>query len=444
MVAAGQDAQVFSANGIPDADTSLLEWLQWLEAGRGEHIDLGLERCREVAAALGLGKPAPTVVTVAGTNGKGSSVALLQAIWLSAGYRVGAYSSPHLINYNERMHIDGRPIEDHTICAAFAAVERARGEVALTYFEFATLAALTIFAHAGLEIVILEVGLGGRLDAVNIIDADVALIAAIGLDHEDWLGETREQIGSEKAGIMRAGKPAVCSDHAVPASIPAAAAKLGADLMLLGVEYAYEQDHETWTWWSRDRLLTQLPRPALSGAHQLRNAAGVLQVINVLEQRHPVSEAHIRAGLEGVELRGRFHQVAGRYEYVMDVAHNPQAAEIFVATLNTMPAAARTHAVIGMLNTKNHREYLRPLLDTVDTWHFADLAASNGARAVALSACLSELDASVAASCYPDVEHARAGALEQANAGDRILVIGSCLTVGAMMRLFESESEAGA
>ncbi len=421
----------------PDAMTPLAAWLSWLEAVPGEPIVLGLERCRSVAASLGLGKPAPTVVTVAGTNGKGSSVALLESIWRNAGYRVGTYTSPHLLHFNERMRIAGVPLEGGRICAAFDAVERARGDVALTYFEFATLAALYLFEHAELDIAVLEVGLGGRLDAVNIIDADVALIAAIGLDHEDWLGATRELIGREKAGIMRRDTPVVCSDHAVPDSIPATAAHVGAELSLLGVDFAYESDACHWTWWCATDTLPDLPLPALDGAHQLRNAAGVLQVVAKLQSRHPVSAAQISAGLEDVVLSGRFHRVQGRFEYVMDVAHNPQAAEIFTATLRTMPTTQRTRALVGMLKTKNHREFLRPLLDLVDDWYFADLPGGNGARAVDLRDILGELDRRANASCHASVAAAHAALETGAEPGDRILVIGSCLTVGAMMRELE-------
>ncbi|MEQ8660082.1 MAG: bifunctional folylpolyglutamate synthase/dihydrofolate synthase, partial [Gammaproteobacteria bacterium] len=360
-------------------------------------------------------------------------------VWRRARLRVGAYTSPHLVRYNERIRIDGAPVADAPICAAFARVEAARGDVPLTYFEFATLAALLIFGDTPLDVVILEVGLGGRLDAVNIIDADVALIAAIGLDHEDWLGDTREKIGVEKAGIMRAGRPAVCSDHMVPASIPATAAALGADLALLGVDFGFDTgaDDRTWNWWSGDTVLAELPRPALDGLHQLRNAAGVLAVVLRLRDALPVSDAAIRAALAGLVLPGRFHRVTGRFEYIMDVAHNPQAAAIFTATLAATPAAGRTHAIVGMLRTKNHREFLRPLLSMVDGWHFTDLPGPTGAPAADLARCLRELDASASAVVHADVASAHAGVLALARPGDRILVLGSFLTVGALLRRFE-------
>jgi dihydrofolate synthase / folylpolyglutamate synthase len=416
----------------PTAATPLREWLAWLEAGRGEHIVLGLERCAEVAKRLALARPAPVVVTVAGTNGKGSSVALLASIWASAGYRVGTYTSPHLLRYNERIRIDGIAVDDTGISHAFARVEAARGNVALTYFEFGTLAALSIFAENTLDVVILEVGLGGRLDAVNIIDADVALIAAIGLDHEEWLGNSREKIAIEKAGIMRAGRVAVCSDNDLPPTMLEHAQTCGASPAVLGVDYAFEDEGQHWTWWSGQRVLENLPYPALSGAHQLRNAAGVLKVIDTLQPRLPVANAQIAQGLCGVVLPGRFHRVTGPIEYVLDVAHNPQAAEIFTATLATMPPAPRTHALIGMLNTKNHRGFLAPLLDHVHCWHFVSLGGANGARAEALARCLGELAPRAVAHCHSSVAAGHNAVLAEAGTGDRVLVLGSFLTVGAM------------
>lgn len=434
MVASGRDVLCSLA---PDAAAPLTAWLAWLEAGRGNHIDLGLERCAEVATRLGLGQPAPVVVTVAGTNGKGSSVALLASVWHSAGYHVGAYTSPHLLRYNERLRINGTAVADAVLCTAFARVEAARRAVALTYFEFATLAALSIFAQAKLDVVILEVGLGGRLDAVNIVDADVALIAAIGLDHEEWLGTSREQIAGEKAGIMRADHLAVCSDHEVPHTLIDHAHALGAPLALLGVDYAFEDDGASWTWWSGDQVLTALPHPALHGAHQLRNAAGVLKVIDSLQPRLPVTAAQIAEGLTGVVLLGRFHRVQREVEYVMDVAHNPQAAAIFTATLSAMAPAPRTHALIGMLTTKNHRGFLEPLLASVQHWHCATLPGINGARAEALAGCLHQLAPRTDVHCHVSVAAAHTAIVAGARPGDRVLVIGSFLTVGAMLQILE-------
>ncbi len=419
----------------PSRHATLAEWLSWLEAGRGEHIDLGLERTREVAQRLALSRPAPVVVTVAGTNGKGSSVALLERIWRTAGYAVGAYTSPHLIRYNERVRIGGEEVADDALIAAFARIERARGDVPLTYFEFGTLAALLVFEDAALDVVVLEVGMGGRLDAVNIIDADVALIAAIGLDHEEWLGSTRELIACEKAGIMRRSRPVVCSDENLPITMLECAERCGASAYVLGVDYGFEADNECWTWWSGDHVLAGLPRPALNGNHQFRNAAGALQVLHLLGARLPVSATNIAEGLRAVELRGRFHLLRGTFEYVMDVAHNPQAAEIFTSTLAGMPRATRTHALIGMLKTKNHVEFLRPLVAHVDAFHFAALPGGNGAPAEDLARSLRQVAPRARASCHADVATAHAAIVAGAVPGERILVLGSFLTVGAMLRL---------
>lgn len=439
MVARG--SEVLSAT-TPAASAPLDEWLAWLEAARGEHIDLGLERCLEVAARLELARPAPVVVTVAGTNGKGSSVALLSSIWRGAGYRVGAYTSPHLLRYNERIRIDGVAVDEARISAAFARIEAARQSTALTYFEFGTLAALCIFAEAGLDVVVLEVGLGGRLDAVNIVDADVALIAAIGLDHEDWLGNSREQIATEKAGIMRKGRVAVCSDNDLPHTMLEHAARCGALPAVLGVDFSFEDEGEDWTWWSGDTVFEHLPYPALRGAHQLRNAAGVLKVIDSLEARLPVTVEQIAAGLRAVALPGRFHRVTGTLDYVIDVAHNPQAAEIFTATLARLPPAPHTHALIGMLNTKNHRGFLAPLLPHVAHWHFATLGGATGARAEELAACLKDLAPRAEAHCHDTVAAAHAAILASAAPGARVLVLGSFLTVGAMLEQLASQARA--
>jgi len=418
----------------PGCDESLDTWLRWLEMARGAEIDLGLGRCRQVAESLGLSKPAPTVITVAGTNGKGSSVAMLESIWLEAGYRVGAYTSPHLESYNERIRIAGSSADDSVICNAFDAVERARGGVLLTYFEFSTLAALSIFQQSELDIAILEVGLGGRLDAVNIVDSDVALITTIGLDHEDWLGSTREKIALEKAGVMRSGKRAVCSDNEIPQSLVGAAKVLGARLDVLAVDYAFEATETSWSWWSGSQIWPDLPRPNLEGAHQFRNAAGVLKVVDALLSRHSVPLEGIRRGLESVDLRGRFQRVAGDIEYVLDVAHNPQAVDTFVTTLSALSSARKIHALVGMLGTKNHVEYLRRLLPYVDAWYFATLPGTYGASAVDMQTSLEFLGVKNCHSCHATVLEAHASILETAVSGDRILVLGSFLTVGPVLK----------
>lgn len=417
----------------PAREADLPAWLAWLEGGRGEHVDLGLERPREVAARLDLNRPAPVVVTVAGTNGKGSSVALLCAIWRAAGYRVGAYTSPHLLRYNERIRVDAREASDSDIVDAFARVEAARREVALTYFEFGTLAALDLFARAALDVAVLEVGMGGRLDAVNIVDADAALIAAIGLDHEEWLGSTRAAIAVEKAGVMRAGRLAVCSDDDIPDSLIAHARAIGAPLARLGVEFCFEDEGSSWSWWHGERVMSELPRPALTGAHQLRNAAGVLTVVDALRARLPVAAEHIRAGLRDVALPARFQRVTREHEYIIDVAHNPQAASIVTATLDELPPAARTHAIVGMLSNKNHAGFFSALLGRVDAWHLATLPGVRGARAEDLALCLKRVAPGARLACHASVADAHVACVQTAAPGERILVLGSFLTAGAML-----------
>ena len=428
------------ANVVSDVTRRLQtldEWLDWLASGHGNLIDLGLHRSRAVADAMQLGRPAATVITVAGTNGKGSSVALLDAIFRAAGLRVGTYMSPHLVRYNERIRINGDEADDARICMALAEVERARGDVQLTYFEFATLAALSIFERSALDIVLLEVGLGGRLDAVNIVDADVALVATIGLDHEDWLGSTREQIALEKAGIMRRQRPVVCSDADAPETLLDYAKEIGADLQLLGVDYHFDRIDDAWTWWSADCTHARLPLPRLEGQHQLRNAAGVLKVVELLQRRHPTSCEHVCRGLSSVDLRGRFQRIEGEFEYVLDVAHNPQAIDSFVATLSECQTATKTHIVLGMLRTKDHKEVMRRLVPIADTWHLASLGGPYGADSSELGSCGNLLESGQRFHCHASVEAAHRAARADATPGDRIAVLGSFLTVGAVLEALE-------
>lgn len=421
------------------APRSLADWLAWQESLHPKEIELGLERCRAVAERMGLLPVRYTAVTVAGTNGKGSTVALLDAVYRRAGYRVATYTSPHLLRYNERIRIDGECAEDARICAAFERVERAREGTPLTFFEFGTLAALAIFADAAPDIAVLEVGMGGRLDAVNIVDADVAVIATLDIDHVEFLGRTREAIAREKAGIMRAGRPVVCSDPAAPASITECATQLGASLSLLGVGFHFADKGGTWTWWSGDTVLEQLPRPALSGSYQLRNAAGVLKAVSELQARHPVSAATIAEALATTTLRGRFQRIPGPVEVVLDVAHNAQAVDTFVATLRTLPAVPRTHVVLGMLNTKDRASAMGALAAIADAWYLATVQAAKGASADELHATWRELPARASASCHPSVAAAFEAARDAAVAGERIVAIGSFITVGEVLRLVAAD-----
>ena len=415
---------------------SLDQWLRWQESLHVEDIDLGLDRCREVARKMGLNRPAIHVVTVAGTNGKGSSIAMLDAIWRAAGYSVATYTSPHLRDYNERIRVNGAPASDAEICYAFERVELARGSTPLTYFEFGTLAALSLFSEATLDAAILEVGLGGRLDAVNIIDADVALIATIGIDHVEYLGGTRAEIALEKAGIMRSGKPAVCSDIDIPQSLMRRACELPTRLEVLGQTYHYvEDDDDTWSWWSGEKIIAELPKPSLLGSYQLGNAAGVIKVIETLMPALQVAEMHIATGLKETELRGRFQVIPGDVELVLDVAHNAQAVAAMVGNLQAHPTGGNTHILLGMLRVKDRDSVIRLLEPVADSWHLATVVGRRGATGDELYESLKQaLGKRTAARTYDCAAAAYDGAINNAKSGDRIVALGSFLVVSEVMR----------
>lgn len=404
-------------------------WLAWQETLHPRAIDLGLERVAMVARRLGLDRPSCTTVTIAGTNGKGSSVAMLEAVLRAAGLRVGAYTSPHLLRYNERIRLDGSEIDDASLMAAFERVDQARGDTTLSYFEFGTLAALLLFAEAGLDLQLLEVGLGGRLDAVNVVDADVALVTRVDLDHCDWLGDDRESIGREKAGIFRPGRPAVVADPRPPASLAETAAELGADLRLRGRDFdiARIAADGCWDWVGRERRFEGLPAPALAGAHQYDNAAGVLAVLEALPaERAPGAEA-LAAGLAGARLPGRLETRSGRVPVVLDVAHNPDACGRLARHLASNPVRGRTLAVLGVLADKDLAGMLAPLRDQVDAWYAVATPGPRGLAAEALAARLRDEGIEPAG-------QGRVAALvtelqRTAAPGDRILVFGSFLTV---------------
>ncbi|MGH8746421.1 MAG: bifunctional tetrahydrofolate synthase/dihydrofolate synthase, partial [Burkholderiales bacterium] len=308
------------------ASRTLAEWLQYVERQHPQPIALGLERVSLVLARLSVRMECP-VFTVGGTNGKGSTCAMLEAILRAAGFRTGLYTSPHLMHYNERVRIDGREAEDAALCEAFAAVEAARSDVPLTYFEFGTLAAMWLFGRTSLEAVVLEVGLGGRLDAVNVLDADCAVLTSIGIDHVEFLGATRESIGREKAGIFRRGRAAVVADPAPPQSVLEVARAADARLFLLGRDFGYAPQDGQWRYWGPFGTRAGLAHPALRGALQLRNAAAAMCALDSLRERLPVGMQHVRQGLAQVTLAGRFQVLAGRPQVILDVAHNPQAAQ---------------------------------------------------------------------------------------------------------------------
>jgi len=411
---------------------SLADWLARLEQLHPSSIELGLERVRRVKDALGLEAAFPLVV-VGGTNGKGSTCAYLEAMLRAAGYKTGLYTSPHLLRYSERVRIAGREAGDTELIAAFERIDAARGDISLTYFEFGTLGAMLQFVDAGVDVAILEVGLGGRLDAVNAFDADAAIVTSVDLDHMDFLGDTREKIGFEKAGIYRAGRPAICADPEPPASLIEHARHLGADLRCAGRDFAAQRETDHWTYRGQACSWTDLPLPAMAGAYQLCNATGALAVLEALRPCLPVSEAAIRQGLAMARAPGRFQRIAHAPEVILDVAHNPEAARALAATLRDQPVAGRTLAVVGMLADKDAAGVFAALSGEIDAW-WACMPVSPRARdAAALAAILRTHAGHAPVKVQRDVNAALAEARSAACEGDRILVFGSFYTVAAVL-----------
>lgn len=371
---------------------TLNDWLTWLESFHPKEIDLGLERVKKVYSSLNPENTKCFTISIAGTNGKGSCVAMLDAIFRHQGYRVGAYTSPHLLRYNERIRIDGKAIDDHVICEAFEKVDQARDVTSLSYFEFGTLAALDIFARGRLDIQLLEVGLGGRLDAVNIVDADLTLVTGIEIDHSDWLGESREAIGREKAGIFRQAVPAVIGDPNPPNSLLELADRNNVPLFRLGKQFNYRRSGRRWHWDGEGNEISDLPLPALQGSQQLANAAVVLQTLELAKPVRPVTNESIRSGLTTVDLCGRFQMVSleGR-DLLLDVAHNPQSARALAHNLREMFSGRRTHAVFSIMGDKDIEGVLLPMKQVVDQWYISPLdmarAASEATIIKALDAC---------------------------------------------------------
>jgi len=413
--------------------SKLADWLHWQEQLHPEEIELGLERVSQVFKQLHSENPAFQVITVAGTNGKGSSVAMLEAILLAAGYRVGAYTSPHLLQYNERIRLNGELVNDSLLCESFNRIDQGRKDTSLTYFEYGTLAALDIFFRQPLDVVLLEVGLGGRLDAVNIIDANIALITAIDIDHEKWLGSDRETIGFEKAGIMRSGCPVITSDPDVPQSVIKQAKNIGAKLYCLGTDFYTRNEMNGWVYQDATGVTRNaLPLPALRGEHQLNNAAGVLKVLQCLKDSLPVTVQDIRDGLLSVALPGRFQVMAGEVTTILDVAHNPQSTCILAQLLKEQQCTGKTLAVVGMLEDKSIHNALKPLIHCVDAWFMGSLMKiPRGAEAEKLRAAMSDIEIDVGT--YADVTQAYHAAQQQAIPGDRIVVFGSFYTVAEVM-----------
>ncbi|WP_157271562.1 bifunctional tetrahydrofolate synthase/dihydrofolate synthase [Azohydromonas aeria] len=415
---------------------TLDDWLAHCEALHPKGIDMTLERVAVVRDRLGLKFGVP-VVSVAGTNGKGSSCAMLDAVARAAGWRVGLYSKPHLVHFEERCRIDGEMIAAEALLPHFEAVEAARQGVALTYFEFTTLAIMRALSQAELDLVILEVGLGGRLDAVNAIDADCALITSIALDHTEWLGPDRESIGREKAGILRAGRPAVISDPQPPQSVLDVAAALGVDLRVAGRDFSQSGDRQQWQWKGRERRFHGLAYPALRGANQLLNAAGVLAVFEALFERLPISAQAVRQGLATVDLPGRFQIVPGQPVLVLDVAHNPQSVAALALNLDQMGFYPRTHAVFGAMQDKDLAGALAHVAPLVDSWHLTALPTPRAAAPEALAELVraaAGAGRAVTVQAHADPAAALEAALKSADPADRIVVFGSFYTVGGVLK----------
>ena len=422
---------------------TLSDWLRHCEQLHPKNIDMGLTRVAEVARRLELAFDCP-VITVAGTNGKGSTCAMLDAICREAGWRTGVYSSPHLVHFEERCRIQGEMVAAGDLVEHFEAVERARtqgGEaVSLTYFEFTTLAILRLMSRARLDVAILEVGLGGRLDATNVIDADCAVITSVDVDHVEFLGPDRESIGREKAGIMRAGRPVVVSDPMPPASVIEHAQAIGADLWRFGQDFNFSGDKQQWAWAGRGRRYAGLAYPALRGANQLINASGALAALEALRQRLPVTAQAVRLGLAHVELPGRFQIVPGQPALLLDVSHNPHSVAALAANLDAMGYFSATHAVFGAMADKDLAPMLATVAPIIDRWYFTDLDTPRALTAQQLQQKWHALQMAAGArrevpvSTHASPLQALAAAMETADPADRIVVFGSFYTVGGVLQ----------
>jgi len=421
---------------------SLAEWLAYQERVNVHSIELGLERVRAVWQRMGAAAPARQAITVAGTNGKGSTVALLEAILAAAGKRVGSFVSPHLLRYNERVRVAGQEASDAALIASFERIEAARGDIPLTYFEFGTLAALDIFAHAdgqALDVAVLEVGLGGRLDAVNIVDADVAVITTIDLDHMEWLGPDRDSIGREKAGVARAGRPAIIGELDPPAGLLAALDSIGAKVQRAGVDFRGQRHASGWSWRHRDGTVMELPDPALVGAVQWDNAAAAIAALHALGGEAtglaPAAlAAAAAAGLRAVRVPGRLQRVPGDPSLVVDVGHNPQAARVLARWLDEQ-APARVHAVYGAMTDKDIAGVMAALGTRVTHWYLGGLEqeTARGMDSAGLARVLQASLPAAAYDAYADIPHALAAARAATRAGDCVLAFGSFYVARAVL-----------
>ena len=437
--------------------TTLAAWLDYQQHIHPRAIELGLDRVRAVWARLVAPAPAPIVITIGGTNGKGSTVAFLDAMLAAAGKRVGAFTSPHLLRYNERVRVAGSDVDDATLLDAFECIEAARGEIPLTYFEYGTLAALWIFSRSALDVALLEVGLGGRLDAVNIIDSDVAIVTTVDLDHQNWLGDNRDSIGREKAGIFRCNRPAIVGDHDPPRALLEEAARVGARLRIAGRDFDGRAQTDDWHWygWADEStasadttapITLALPKPALDATCQIDNASAAIAALRALRGRLGWNPDALRAGVAHAHAVARMQRFGADPEMIVDVAHNPQAARTLAQSLHARPAAARTLAVFSALGDKDARGIVGALADEIDAWYLAglDSVSSRGVDAQTLRTAVAEsFPACAVVGTHGNVADALAAAFADARSGDRVVAFGSFFVAAAALEFAERRGPDG-
>jgi dihydrofolate synthase/folylpolyglutamate synthase len=423
---------------------TLTGWLKYIEALHPKSIEMGLGRVRKIIQRLKLSPTFPIVI-VAGTNGKGSTCAMLEQIYQQAGYQVASYSSPHLLHYNERVRVNGQQASDEALCEAFAAVEAGRQDTQLTYFEYGTLAAVWHFMHTKVDVAILEIGLGGRLDAVNAFEPSCTIVTSIELDHTEFLGNDRDSIGFEKAGVFRTNIPAICGDASPPGTLIAHANSINANLKLIGLDFRAEHDASAWHYISSNRQdcieMRHLPLPSLAGEFQLNNAACAITATQSLQQMLPVHLEHIKQGLSHVTLAGRFQQVANHPAVILDVAHNPHAAQSLAENLCHQNCSGKTLAVFAMLADKDVAGVVTALSDQIDGWYVASINSVRGARAQQLADLILSNKPNAKVSQHNEVTIAYQQACKDASENDRIIVLGSFFTVADVMQyLADSKS----
>jgi dihydrofolate synthase / folylpolyglutamate synthase len=406
---------------------TLDQWLAWQETNHFTAIELGLDRCRKVAESMHLLPPTFFVISIAGTNGKGSSARMLESILRDAGYKIGLYTSPHLLRYNERIKVDGQDVSDVMLCESFEKIDQARNTTSLTYFEFSTIAAIDIFQRTMVDIAIMEVGMGGRLDAVNMLDANVS---------EKWLGPDRETIGMEKAGIIRSMRPAICSDANPPLSLFETAKLVGANLLRSGKDFSHTITDRGWSWETTGKHLNNLPIPA-NLSYQIDNASGVLMVLQEISNYFPVERKSIVKQLRTFRLPGRFQVLPGEVPVILDVAHNRQSASVLAENINKLPKTGKTILVLGMLKDKNHKSFISELSPFIDNWYLSTLENCRGCYAKDLAAILKTVNSDAIDLQFDKLEIAISSALSASKAGDRIIIAGSFVTVGMALKFFK-------